>query len=289
MNIDDLNFKVNFENKVKETIEKYKLIDKGERVLVACSGGKDSISVLYLLNKFGYNPEALIIDLEIGDYSKKNLENVKFFCNEHNIKLYIVSFKDIYNYSLCYICSVLKSKYNLNPCYVCGILKRHILNKKALELKFDKLATGHNMDDEAQNIFMNYIQGNLLLSAKLGPITGITKDEKFVPRIKPLYFCSDEDVRKYSQIMKFPVLYEKCPCSVGVFRREIKEIFKHIEKEIPNFKENLIRNLMKISPILKEEYLKKTKEMRYCEICHQPSENKICKSCELMEKLKDIC
>lgn len=73
--------------------------------------------------------------------------------------------------------------------------------------------------------FMNYIQGNLEFSAKLGPMTGPVKNEKFVPRIKPLYFCYEDDVRKYSKLMGFPVVYGRCPCSSGTFRSFIREKF----------------------------------------------------------------
>ena len=69
-----------FENEVKNTIKKYNLINKNDKILVACSGGKDSTTVLYLLNKFGYNVEAIAIDLLIGEYSKINLKNTKEFC-----------------------------------------------------------------------------------------------------------------------------------------------------------------------------------------------------------------
>jgi len=276
----------NFEDTVKDTIEKYHLIDKGDRVLVACSGGKDSTTTLYLLKKFGYSPEALIIDLEIGDYSKKNLENIIFFCSSQNIKLNVVSFKKVFGYSMCYIRSVLNSKYGLGSCHVCGILKRYLLNRKAIEMNFNKIATGHNMDDEAQNVFMNLIQGNIGFCAGLGPMSVQSDEEKFVPRIKPLFFCSEDDVRKYSELMNFRVVYDACPCSAGSFRLFVSGLLDDIEKKNPGVKKNLVNNMLKLRTVLMEKH-KTKEEMKHCEICGYPSRKKVCKACELIKKLKD--
>jgi len=74
-----------FEKKVENTIKKYNLLNKKEKVLVACSGGKDSTVILYILDKLGYNVQGLIVDLEIGNYSKINIENIRGFCRQLNV------------------------------------------------------------------------------------------------------------------------------------------------------------------------------------------------------------
>ena len=99
-------FTTKIENQVKQTIEKFHLVTKKDILLVACSGGKDSTTVLYILNKLGYKPQAITIDAAIGNYTKQNLENIKKFCKKPNIKLHIISFKKEFGYSLCYIKSI---------------------------------------------------------------------------------------------------------------------------------------------------------------------------------------
>src|SRR3989338_6266588 len=109
-----------FEN-VKKTISDYKLLDEKEKVLVALSGGKDSISVLYILKKLGYNVSALTIDLNIGDYTKKNVKTARAFCKEHNIDYHETSLRKEFGYSLCYIRSIFHLKgLNLKSCTICG-------------------------------------------------------------------------------------------------------------------------------------------------------------------------
>jgi len=274
----------NFEKQVKETIQKYKLAEKKDKILVAMSGGKDSTVVAYLLKKFGFHVEALHINLLMGKWSQENLDNVKKFCKEHGIKLHVYDIRCELGYSMCYVKSVVGKKTNLKQCTICGIIRRQLINRKARELGATKIATGHNLDDEAQNVLMNIFKGNPAIGLNLGPVTGIIKDKKFITRIKPLYFCLEKEIRKYSEIMKFPVLYQRCPCVVGAFRHGIRNELDDLEKIDYDVKKNLVENWRKIQ----KELLKKVKrgEVQYCEKCGEPSRNKICKACEIMGKMK---
>jgi uncharacterized protein (TIGR00269 family) len=278
-----------FEKRVKSTIDKYGLIKKGDKVLVACSGGKDSTTTLYLLQKFGYKPEALSIDLHIGDYSKRNIENVKLFCEEHRIKLHLVDLRLEFGSSICYIREGIQGKKNISNCSICGTFKRWILNKKAKELHADKIATGHNLNDESETVLMNILKGNPEMGLGMGPKTGRTNakaaDNRFVQRIKPLYFCTNEEIRAYSEAMGFPVVYEPCPCSVAVFRRKIRNELKVLEKANPKIRLNLVRNFLKMLPSLRKKYGTGGK-IRECEMCGEPSRNRICRLCSLIGIMK---
>ncbi len=292
-----------FENKIKETINKYNLLTKKDRVLVACSGGKDSTTILYMLKKLGYNVKAITVDLGIGNYSEKNIENLESFCKENKIHLTKIYFNKEFGHSLCFLRDVLNGKgVKLKSCSVCGVLRRYLLNKKARELKATKIVTGHNLDDECQAVLMNFFRNTLEKSARLGPISGIVKDKAFVPRVKPLYFCLEKDIEAYSRLMNFPVIYQKCPCSHDAFRNQIKNLLNsyganvknqrllstlesYAFKRNPETKENIINSFLKALPRLKEKY-RQSKAITLCRKCGEPSKDGFCNSCRIINMLR---
>jgi uncharacterized protein (TIGR00269 family) len=281
----DKKFMASFENQVQKVIKQYNLLTKDDKIIVACSGGKDSTTVLYLLKKIGYDVKGLFVDLKIKSYSNQNLENIKSFCKKHKIKLHVTTFEKEFGYSLCKIKSVLGYKYKLKSCSICGVLRRYVLNKKTRELGATKIVTGHNIDDEAQTILMNILKGDIKLSLNFGPRTGLLDDKKFVPRIKPLYFCEESGIRRYSQLMGFPVIYERCPCGYGSFRSDLRKFLNSLESEYPGIKKKIVLSFMKKLPSIRSKYGKKS-ELIYCQICGEPSRNNICSACEMIRKME---
>lgn len=219
----------------------------------------------------------------MGEWSKKNLENLEQFCLEYDIKLHVVNLRDVIGSSICYVRSGIQSKEKLGNCTICGVIKRWLLNKKARELGAGKLATGHNLDDEAETVLMNLFLGNPRMGRDISPKSGLA-DKKFVERIKPLYFCTNKEVRKYSEMKGFPVLYEPCPCSMGTFRREIRKGIAGLEKQEPDIKTNLVMNFLN-QPKSAGKAPRTKKGILYCEICEEPSRNTICRSCTLLKIL----
>ncbi|MFH1211944.1 MAG: TIGR00269 family protein [Candidatus Woesearchaeota archaeon] len=277
-------FKSYVEKKVRNTIRKYSLFSRDDKIGVAVSGGKDSTACLYILKKLGYDIEAITIDASIGNYTKQNLENLKKVCDKYKVKLHVVSFRDEFGMSLCYIRSVLKSKgIDYSSCMLCGILKRYLLNKHARKLKFDCLATGHNLDDEAQAFLMNVFRNDFKLAKRQGPVTGSSKSSKFVKRVKPLYEVREDEAGRYSKIMKFPVNYGICPCSASAYRREYLNLLDEFEKKHPCVKYNLVRFHETMKASLKKE---KSQKVGLCSICGEPASNDVCKACNIFRELK---
>ncbi|NQV08317.1 TIGR00269 family protein [Candidatus Woesearchaeota archaeon] len=269
-----------FENKVKNTIKKYKLLTKKDKIVVACSGGKDSISVLYLVKKFVKDPVAIAIDEGIKGYRSKTLEDLKEFCKQNKIKLKIYSYEDYFGASL----DKMKKLTHLIPCTICGTFRRYMLNKYSKE--YTKIVTGHNLDDEAQSIFMNLLKNNLEISARLGPETGLIKDKRFTPRVKPLYFCTEKETIAYSLLMGFPVTYTECPYSSLSHRMFIRDSLNSYENKRPGFKQTLIDGFIKTLPKLKKHFKTKV-TTNSCEECGGVSDNKICMTCKLSKEIKN--
>jgi uncharacterized protein (TIGR00269 family) len=264
------------EKKVKETIEKEKLCNKKEKILVALSGGKDSTSTVYLLKKLGYDVEGFYIDLGLGNYSKRCLNAVKELCKILGIKLYVYSIQKKMGASMCYIRSSVQAENKLKNCAVCGIIKKSIMNKEARRFKFNKIATGHNLDDEVQTFLINLFKGSPELSANIGAITKNVPDKKFVSRIKPLFYVAEADIREYAKIKQLPFISESCPCGIDSYRIEVRKFLMNIsERE----KLNIIKNFEKIQPFLK---VGENAKINYCENCGEPSRNKLCKKCQLL-------
>ena len=270
---------MNIETNVKQTLAKIKL-SKKDKILVALSGGKDSTVTTYLLKKFGYNIEGFHINLGMGGYSERCLEAVKQLCKQLDIKLHLYDIKKEMGSSMCYIRSAIQhEKKGLKNCAICGVIKKWIMNREARKIHVDKIATGHNLDDEAQTFLMNVMKGSPQLSANSGAITQNITDKKFITRIKPLFYVAENDVREYSKKMKLPVVYEHCPCAIDSYRIQIREF---MNKLTTKEKENIMKNFDKLSP--KIQKLKTEEGLRYCEICGEPSRNNICKMCQLVKK-----
>ena len=269
-----------FEKKVLATIKKFGLVTKKDKIMVGSSGGKDSTTVLYLLKKYYGNVEALAIDEGIPGYRNITLETLTKFCKSNKIQLHIYSYEKEFGFSLT---EALKVRTDLKPCNICGTLRRYLLNTKSKG--YTKMATGHNMDDEAQSIMMNIVKAQTQLLSRLGPMTGTLKDEGFVPRIKPLYFCTEKEVATYAIIKQFGIKFSQCPHAVKSFRAFIRDRLNEHETNHKGIKRNLIDNFLKLLPKLKKEQYP---SLNHCSSCNEPASKELCKTCALVKSIAPL-
>lgn len=264
------------------------MIGKEDRVGVAISGGKDSMTLLYILNNV-FKPTkvklvALAIDEGIKGYRDKEFKFVKDFCKKHGINLKTYSFKKEVGKTLD---DIKKKDKDTIPCTYCGVFRRKILNEKALGLKLDKLATGHNLDDEAQAILMNQFRKNVRASVSMGPITGVVDDPKFVRRIKPLYFLSEKEVATYAFLNGILDKFVECPNAVLGYRNSIRDWLNEFERKFPGTKYNIVASFLSTLDGLRESYKKSDnrKTIKYCKRCGAATSREVCQGCLLMEKI----
>lgn len=288
-----------YERKVFRTIKKYNLIQKGDKIAVAASGGKDSTTLLFLLKKFSREGkfctlEAVAIDEGIHAYRDKTLKDLRAFCKKEKIKLHIFSYKKEFGFSLDEALKLVREKgIKLTSCNICGVLRRYLINKKSRALGFNKVATGHNLDDEAQTILMNQFKGNISLSAKLGPWSGVSEEKVFAQRIKPLYFCTEKENMIYSFVHKIVPGFVECPNQQS-YRFAIRDFLNKFEAQNPGVKQAIVQSFLEVLPLLKERFGpgekgksvskggKQINVLRSCASCGEPASNEICKACEIL-------
>ena len=250
------------EKKVIKTVRKEKLLDKGDMVLVALSGGKDSVTTLEILNSFRrmnvIDICAVTVDEGIDNYRQEGVDIAIRHAERLGIEHKVVSLKDEYGITLD---EIMQKENHKGSCTYCGVFRRTIINKAAREMGATKIATGHNLDDEVQAIMMNYLEGNTDNLTKLGAKTE-SKAKEFTVKIKPL----------------------REPYAMQSFRGEVSEVINQLAEKHPTLKYSTLRGYDKIKGILKKELTKDYSHGR-CERCGEPSANKLCKACSFLKEL----
>jgi tRNA(Ile)-lysidine synthase TilS/MesJ len=258
-----------FERRVLKTIRDFGLIKKGQKVGAACSGGKDSLSLLSILNDISrggkfFRLTAIGVDEGIGGYRKKTLAGLRAFCKKEKIPLKIYSFKQEFGMDL----DGIVRKTGERPCSVCGVLRRRVLNQKARGLGLDLVAVAHNMDDEIQSILMNQFRRNVRALARMGPSPGIVKSRKFVKRIKPLYFVREKEVASYAFLKG---------------RISLRDFINQVESRHPGVKNNTVNSFLEMLPCLRQAY--KGKGIQACRRCGEACSQGECMACKILGKM----
>lgn len=269
--------------KVMRDIRKYGLIERGDRVLVGLSGGKDSVMVTDILdelrNRNIIELEAVTIDEGISGYREDGVRIARRFCAERGIPHRVVTLKD---YAGITLDEIMKNP-SRGACTYCGVFRRWILNREARKSGATKIATGHNLDDECQAIVMNYLEGNLENLTRIGPMTS-TAGGKFIPKIKPLREIPEREVGVYVLARGLDVHLAGCPYASGSFRREIGDFLKQISVKRPTIMYSTLRGFDKIKEALIRD-MDGGRKSGTCARCGEPSSGRLCKACTFINEL----
>lgn len=250
-------------------------IRKGETIAVGVSGGKDSMVLLHLMNKFAGRLAKIIVvtvDEGIRGYRDRSIESVEGFVKELGVEHRIFSFEKELGFEM----DNLKGK-DVRFCTYCGVFRRYLLNKAARQLGASKLAVGHNLDDEAQSVLMNVLRGDM---GRMRRLSQLSRNEKLVPRIKPLKNIPEKEIVAYAVINNIPYFDGECPNSFDNVRRDVQTMLNEMEQKYPGTKHNIV-NFYKKLKLAGEEGI-----VGRCIRCGEPTSHETCKACELVEKIK---
>ena len=266
-----------FKRRVRKTIGRYKLISKGEKVLVAVSGGKDSLALWDVLLELGFEAAGLYIDLGIGGYSALSREKALKFAESRGRELLIEEVK--VHFDGLGIPEIAK-RTSRSVCSTCGMIKRYLMNKVALERGFDVLATGHNLDDEAASLLGNVLGWRIEYLARQHPLLPST-DGKLVRKVKPLALCSEKETASYAIIRGIDYIVDECPFAEGATSIFYKNLINRLELESPGAKLQFYLGFLKTQPLFRT----REPQLRECRICGYPTTLPVCNFCRLKEQL----
>lgn len=276
-----------FERRVKRTIREFNLLQNTKHIGVAISGGKDSLTTLYLLwsilRKTKVQLTAIFVNEGIKGYRDRLIKDAQKLCKRLNVPLRIYSFEKEVGTTMD---SIIKRKEREISCTYCGVFRRWILNKAARELGMDRLAVGHNLDDVCQSFLMNVFRNEPFRLARFGPRSGIVEDDGFVPRIRPLFRTPEKEVAVYAMLKGFKREFFGCPYVEEAFRPIVRNFLNNLESRYPGTKFKIFNFYMAAKAVLEEKYKKEViTSIARCELCGEPTSAALCKRCELLRGL----
>ncbi|XP_071550930.1 cytoplasmic tRNA 2-thiolation protein 1 [Panulirus ornatus] len=271
-----------FEEEVHHTITTAKLFTPGNYVAIAASGGKDSTvlaHIMKLLNdryNYGLKLVLLSVDEGITGYRDDSLETVKRNEQQYGIPLKIVSYEELYGWTMDRIVQETGRKSN---CTFCGVFRRQALDRGATILKVDKIVTGHNADDIAETVLMNILRGDI---ARLQRCTAIvTSSEGSIPRSKPFKYTYEKEIVMYAYFKKLDYFSTECIYSPNAYRGHARAFLKDLEK----IRATSIIDIIHSGECFSVREGVKLPTQATCSRCGHISSQSVCKACVLLEGL----
>lgn len=262
-----------FVTSTQRAIEKYKMFDHNARILVAVSGGKDSLALWDVLARLGYKADGLYIGLGIqGDiqYSDQSLARIRDFASQNvpNAILHVVDIEETYGKTIPEI-SHESMRGHGKPCSACGLTKRYVMNHLAAERGYDVLATGHNLDDEAAVLMQNTLRWQTGYLARQAPV--LEESEGLARKVKPFCRFYERETATYALVRGIDYVYDECPHAVGNLTNFYKTLLNQLEAESPGAKLSFYVEFLKARRAGFFQAPADKAALHACEVCGQPT------------------
>ena len=276
-------------DQVARAIKTEQMFGRADRILVAVSGGKDSLALWDILLKLGYHADALYVDLGIPGYSAKSREKVERFAdtvaNPCHATLLIHTVQEEEGAGIRELADLI----NRPTCSACGTIKRYQFNRSAVEHEYAVMATGHNLDDEAARLLGNVLHWQEEYLDKQSPSLPASV-EGFAKKVKPLYRLAERELAAYAILNRIDYVVEECPMAKGSKLLLYKEVLNRLETESPGTKQRFywgfLEKQAKTHPVPASMAEKDQATLRPCATCGQPTTADICSYCKMMARAK---
>lgn len=271
------------ERRVKKDLKKQGKIIAKTRIGVALSGGKDSTVALHLAHMiYQSHPSvslyAISVDEGIKGYRDESLEVAQKNCDALGIEHHIIRFEDEIGFTMD---TIAKKQDTLGECSYCGVFRRFCLNTKTKELGIHRLFTGHNLDDMAQSILMNFMNGDMQKLARLGPHLRVRKG--LIPRILPLRTIPEKEIMLYALSKQIPFHVGECPYVFRASRGYFRDIIEQLEEVNPGTRHSILNSSETLRETLQDLY--PSVDINQCVKCGEPTSQEKCKTCVLIDRL----
>lgn len=276
-------------DQVAKAIKHDRMFGKDQRVLVAVSGGKDSLALWDILLKLGYRADALYVDLGIPGYSARSREKVLQYAETvgaaAGAALHLHEVKEEEGAGIRELAMLI----NRPTCSACGTIKRYQFNQAAIDHRYDVMATGHNLDDEAARLLGNVLHWQEEYLDKQGPSLPASV-EGFAKKVKPLYRLTERETSAYAVLSGIDYVLEECPMAKGSKMLLYKEVLNRLEMESPGTKQKFYCGFLdrqaKLEPQGDAMAEKDRAALHPCPTCGQPTTAEVCSYCRMMARAK---
>ena len=276
------------ESKAAKTISKYSMIEYSDKVAVGVSGGKDSLSLLYVLKMlFDQRPNngnelvAVTIDEGIKGYRDESLQIVKDFCAQLNIESKVLSYQSLFGIDMDQA-MVQRSSQKISSCSMCGTFRRRAIDIAAETVEADIVATAHNMDDQLQTFMINLLAGDVERIGWIYP-EPVQYTQTGMKKVKPFVEIYEYEIAFYALQRDIPFQSEECPYMNESIRTDLREFFNRLERDHPGIKYNAYRSMTKISKVLRSSM--PPSQTKKCSRCARVSTGDICSVCRTLSIL----
>lgn len=271
------------ETRVKKDLKKQGKTIGPRTIAVALSGGKDSTVALYLAWKvYGRRRDvtlhAITVDEGIRGYRDDSIPVARRTCTSLGVEHHVVSFQEAIGTTMD---EIAQRHDELGECSYCGVFRRRCLNMVARQLHADRLVTGHNLDDMAQSILMNFSNATLEKLARLGPHTKVQPG--LIPRTLPLRTIPEKEVMLYAMLSHLTFHNAECPYATRASRGVYRDLLATLEDATPGTRHGILRSYDGIKELLQQMYPQAP--LGRCDRCQEPTSQQTCKTCVLQKRL----